>query len=78
MAFTNYLTQTVIGLVVFTGMIGQDTLGRAALLGLTTLVWAAQLSWSRPWLARFAIGPLEWVWRTATWLRVQPLRRKDA
>lgn len=78
MAFTNYLTQTVIGLVVFTGMIGQDTLGRAALLGLTTLVWAAQLSWSRPWLARFAIGPLEWVWRTATWLRVQPLRRKVA
>ena len=27
------------------------------------------------WLHRYRQGPLEWLWRTATWLRAQPLRR---
>ncbi|WP_263399834.1 DUF418 domain-containing protein [Saccharopolyspora pogona] len=27
------------------------------------------------WLARFRYGPLEWVWRCATWWSIVPLRR---
>jgi uncharacterized protein len=33
-----------------------------------------QVSASRAWLARFRFGPLEWVWRSLTWLRREPFR----
>ena len=33
---------------------------------------------SRAWLARFRFGPLEWVWRTVTYARVQPMVRAAA
>jgi uncharacterized protein len=33
------------------------------------------LAWSRPWLARYRFGPLEWVWRCLTYWRRFPLRR---
>jgi len=75
MALTNYLTQTIFGVGFVTAFFGFDTLGRAALLALCVPVWVVQLAWSKPWLARFSNGPFEWIWRCATWLRLQPLRR---
>lgn len=75
MALTNYLTQTIFGVGFVTAVFGFDTLGRAALLALCVPVWAVQLAWSRAWLARFSNGPLEWIWRCATWFRLQPMRR---
>jgi uncharacterized protein len=75
MALTNYLTQTIFGVGFVTAFFGFDTLGRAALVALCLPVWAVQLAWSKPWLARFSNGPFEWIWRCATWLRLQPLRR---
>jgi uncharacterized protein len=78
MALTNYLTQTIFGVGFVTAFFGFDTLGRAALLGLCVPVWVVQLAWSKPWLARFSNGPFEWIWRCATWLRLQPLRRPAA
>jgi uncharacterized protein len=30
---------------------------------------------SRAWLARYRYGPAEWLWRSVTYARVQPLRR---
>ena len=38
-------------------------------------VWALQLWWSKAWLDRYRFGPAEWLWRSATYLRRQPLRR---
>ena len=38
-------------------------------------IWAVILLWSRPWLDRFAYGPLEWVWRSLVRWRPQPMRR---
>lgn len=77
MAFTNYLTQTLIcGGVFFgygLGLFG--TWNRPALLGLTLAVWALQLWWSTWWLDRFCFGPLEWVWRSLSYGRRPPLRR---
>jgi uncharacterized protein len=37
-------------------------------------VWTALLIASPLWLSRFAFGPLEWVWRSLTYLRRQPMR----
>lgn len=75
MALTNYLMQTAFGVLVVTWAIGNDVLGRAALLLLCVPVWLTQLAWSKAWLRGHANGPFEWIWRCATWLRWQPMRR---
>ena len=36
---------------------------------------AVMLAWSKPWLARYRYGPLEWLWRCLTYGRLFPLRR---
>jgi uncharacterized protein len=77
MALTNYLAQSVICLFVFTGaglaLFGQ--LHRHELYYVVAAIWLAQLIWSPLWLARFRFGPAEWLWRSLTYWRIQPLRR---
>ena len=40
-------------------------LDRPALAAIVLATWIAQVLWSRWWMARFSMGPLEWVWRRA-------------
>jgi uncharacterized protein len=66
MAFTNYLTQSIIMTTLFwsgrgLGLFGQ--LDRVQLWMCVIAIWALQLIWSPLWLARFRMGPLEWIWR---------------
>ena len=76
MALTNYLTQTVLGLLVLTTLLGDvDLVNRSAVLVVVFAVWALQLWWSQAWLSRFLFGPAEWLWRVATYRSGQPLRR---
>lgn len=75
MALTNYLSQTAVGLVVLQGVFTRGELDRAELLLFTIAVWAVQLMWSPWWLSRFSQGPIEWLWRLATYLRWSPIRR---
>ncbi len=74
MALTNYLTQTIIGVIVLRALFEPDDLNRSWILLFLVAVWALQLAWSQPWLSRFRYGPFEWLWRTATYRRLQPLR----
>jgi uncharacterized protein len=76
MALTNYLSQTVLGIVVLRVLFEPGDLGRTALALFVVVVWIAQLLWSRAWLARFSNGPVEWLWRVSTYLQRQPLRRR--
>ena len=41
-------------------------------------VWAAMLLWSKPWLDRFNYGPLEWLWRSLSRGKLQPMRKRAA
>ena len=74
MALTNYLSQTVICIAIFYagGVIGR--VGPAAALVISLLVFAVQMAWSPWWLARFHFGPAEWLWRSLTYGRLQPMR----
>ncbi len=77
MALTNYIGQTIIANLIFTG-IGLGLYGsfdRAGVYGIMLLVWLAQLTFSMRWLARFRFGPLEWGWRALTYGH-RPLLRK--
>jgi uncharacterized protein len=37
--------------------------------------WGLMLLWSKPWLDRYRYGPLEWLWRSLTYGRVETLHR---
>ena len=76
-AFTNYLGTSIVMLFVF-GNWGLDLFGqfgRSELYLVVLAAWVLMLAWSRPWLARFRYGPLEWLWRCLTYGRVFALRR---
>lgn len=75
MALTNYLSQTVLGVVILTVALGGVDVNRSGILLFCLAVWALQLWWSPIWLGRFRFGPAEWLWRVATYRRGQPLRR---
>ncbi len=78
MGLTNYLLQTVIGLVLFQGyalnLMGE--MGVALSSALALPVFALQVQYSKWWLSRFRYGPLEWLWRSGTYLQAQPFVRR--
>lgn len=76
MALTNYITQSLICSLVFYGHgLGLfERVGGAGQVAVVAAIWALQLAWSPWWLARFRFGPLEWLWRSLTYMKRQPLR----
>ncbi|WP_428151101.1 DUF418 domain-containing protein [Brevundimonas sp.] len=78
MAFTNYLTQTLIMVTLYYGPWGPMWMGEhgpARMWMVVGAVWAAQIVWSPLWLSVFSMGPFEWVWRCLTYGRWVRLRR---
>jgi uncharacterized protein len=78
MAFTNYLTQSLIMTTIFWSGRGFGLFGeidRVGLWGIVVAIWIVQLIWSALWLKPFAMGPIEWVWRSLTAGRAVALRR---
>ncbi|WP_280362874.1 DUF418 domain-containing protein [Nocardia wallacei] len=76
-ALTNYLAQSVVGLLLFTG-IGLGAAGSvspAGLVAIAVTVFCAQLALSALWLRRFRYGPAEWILRRITLGR--PFARRD-
>ncbi|MBL0913966.1 MAG: DUF418 domain-containing protein [Sphingopyxis sp.] len=77
MAFTNYLMTSVVMTTIFYGygfgLFG--SVGRPALYLFCFGMWAAMLLWSKPWLDRFNYGPLEWIWRSLSRRKLQPMRK---
>jgi uncharacterized protein len=75
MALTNYIMHTVVFTFVFywwgLGLFGQ--LDRPQRMALVPLLFAAQCIISPIWLSIFRFGPLEWLWRTLTYMRLQPV-----
>ena len=41
---------------------------------LVAVVWCINLLWSAAWLRRFNFGPAEWLWRSLTYWKRQPMR----
>lgn len=77
MAFTNYLMQSVLASLIFYGF-GLGLAGDFGRLGQQMVVWsvwAVQILWSIAWLSRFRFGPAEWLWRSLTYWRLQPMLR---
>jgi len=76
-ALTHYVLQTILFSLVFAGFgFGQQNrLGSAPVFAIAALIYAIEIPLSVWWLRRFQLGPLEWLWRTLTYMRLQPMRR---
>lgn len=77
MAFTNYLTQSIIGAFLFYGWgLGwYNSMSRAELWIVVATIWVVQIIWSHLWLKSFRYGPFEWAWRSLSYRSMQPMRR---
>jgi uncharacterized protein len=75
MALTNYMIQAMVLSLLFDRYgFGRSITAQAAPLAALSL-FGAEAFVSRWWLARFRYGPLEWIWRSVTYWRVQPFRQ---
>jgi uncharacterized protein len=76
-ALSNYLLQSIVFSTLFYGygfgLWGQ--ISRLEQLLLVLAVFVLQIALSRWWLERFRYGPVEWLWRSATYGRREPMRR---
>jgi len=76
MALTNYLMQSLISTCVFYGYGGgYYGLSRAWQVVFVVVVFSFQVVLSHWWLARFRYGPMEWLWRAATYRQWPPMRK---
>ena len=77
MALTNYLVQSVALGFLFhgygLGLSGRIGSAGASLIGVA--LYAGQVAFSIAWLRRFRFGPVEWLWRSLTYGRRQPMHR---
>ena len=76
MALTNYLMQSLVCTWIFYGYgLGYfEQLPRAWQPVFALVLFGLQVALSRLWLSRFRFGPVEWLWRSLTYAKLQPLR----
>jgi uncharacterized protein len=75
MALTNYMLQVMI----IDRTLGPYSLGMKLPFAFAPLaalaLFGVDVAFCSWWLKRFQYGPLEWLWRSATYWRLQPMRR---
>lgn len=77
MAFTNYLMQSIICTIIFYGygfaLFGK--LQRYQEYYVVGAVWVFQIIFSNIWLHYYRFGPFEWLWRSLTYWKKQPMKK---
>ena len=74
-ALTSYISQTLLCTVAFTWLGLGRSLGATGCMMAAVFIFAAQCVLAWAWLQRFQYGPLEWIWRCATYGEIIPIRR---
>ena len=77
MALTNYISHTIVTLLVF-GLLLKSYYPAPLWVGPLFCVgfYTLQIFISRWWLSRYQYGPLEYIWRLGTYGKMMPLKRK--
>jgi len=76
MGLTTYLMQTLFGFFIYfsvgLGLLGVMGALPCLLIGLAVYVF--QIFFSKWWLENFRFGPVEWLWRSLTYFKIQPMK----
>lgn len=79
MALTNYIMHSIFAMFIFTGagfgLFG--TFQRFELLYIVFAIWVFQLIVSSIWLKYYQYGPLEWIWRNLSYLKMHPFKKRS-
>ncbi|MET3711921.1 uncharacterized protein ABIC65_002630 [Sphingomonas trueperi] len=75
MALTNYIATSAIctGIFTWTATLPTGTLEQYQMMLVVLSVWAFNIAFSLAWLRFFSFGPLEWLWRSLTYWKLQPM-----
>ena len=76
-ALSNYLLQTIICTTLFYGY-GLGWYGKAERwqhILIVLSVWIIQVVLTRVWMRQFRFGPAEWLWRSLTYWKFQPMKK---
>ena len=78
MGLTTYLMQALFGtLIYFSFGLGLlNEFGASIALALGLAVFATQIQFSKWWFNHFQYGPVEWLWRSLTYFKLQPMTTK--
>jgi uncharacterized protein len=79
LALTVYLSSSIMFGALFYGFAFGNVfwLGPAAVTGYAVLFFAIQIAFCFWWTNRFRFGPMEWLWRSLTYLKFQPMRLQE-
>ena len=79
MALTVYLSGSLMFGTLFYGFAFGKAfyLGPAAVTGYAVLFFAIQIMFAVWWTNRFRFGPMEWLWRALTYLKLPPMRLEE-
>ncbi len=78
MGLTNYVSQSIIGSIIFSmwgfgAIFGGWSAGQLFILALA--IYSVQIIISKYWLKYYLYGPFEWLWRSATYMKWQPFKK---
>lgn len=76
MALTNYIGQTVVMLTIFYYFGLYNSIDAVWFIPVALGVFILQIIVSHIWMKFFSYGPLEWLWRSVTYLKVMPIKRR--
>ena len=75
-ALSNYLLQSVLATLIFyghgLGYYGQ--VERVIQILIVAAIWIIQVTLTYFWLKHFRFGPVEWIWRSLTYWKLQPIK----
>jgi uncharacterized protein len=76
MGLTTYLMQTVFGTIIFFsyGLALLGDIGGLVSFVLAVVLFVVQIVFANYWFRYFSFGPVEWVWRSLTYLKIQPIK----
>lgn len=77
LSISNYLFQSFVSTMIFysygLGYYGDISIFAGTLLAL--VIYCFQLAVSSWWVTKFYYGPVEWLWRSGTYMKLQPFRK---
>ena len=77
MALSNYISQSVIGYMIMRTFNGYEYFSAFGCILLVLGVYSIQIIISKLWLTKFMFGPLEWLWRCISYMKLLPIKKSN-